>query len=190
ASAAALGKLKRGGQSCLEKRLDSEKTASVKSSIKKALDKLAPAEPTIDSSTRYYVAIGKIVDKSGRKGKGVATIVRGAMSKTAGGLDDYVVAPADETEAGAKKRIAKHKQVRGFLLSPRVTEPKYTDGNLSVKIEVAIFTYPGKALKGTIPIKLTQQDGPARDTDSEDDLYRMAAERAIEKFAENVERIQ
>jgi hypothetical protein len=194
ASAAALGKLKlSGGKSCLEKRLAGETSGAVKSSIKKALSQIQAgdsSEPAITSSTKYYVAIGKIIDKSGRDGKEVESIVRKTMSKAAGAMDGYAVAPAGEKEADAKKRIAKFKQLKAYMLSPKVAEPKYTDGNLVVKIEVAIFTYPGKALKGTIPVKLTQQDVSSKDPSSEDELIRMAAERAIEKFAENVERIQ
>jgi len=191
ASAAALGKLKKGGKSCLEKRLEDETAGSVKTTIKKALKLLdTDAEPTITSSTRYYVAIGKIIDKSGRKGTGVAKMVRESMAKAAQSMDGYAVAPSGESEKDAKKRIAKFKQLKAFMLSPKVIAPRYADGNLSVKIEVAIFTYPGKALKGSIPIKLTQQDVSDKDTSSEDELIRMASERAIEKFAQNVERIQ
>jgi hypothetical protein len=112
------------------------------------------------------------------------------MSKAAGAMDGYAVAPDGEKPAEVKKRLAQFKQLKAYMLSPKVAEPKYTDGNLVVKIEVAIFTYPGKALKGTIPVKLTQQDVSSKDSSSEDELIRMAAERAIEKFAENVERIQ
>jgi hypothetical protein len=194
ASAAAIGKLKLGGKACLEKRLAKESSGSVKSSIKKALTQIevtaGSGEPAITNSTKYYLAIGKVIDKSGRDGKEVESIVRKTMSKAASAMDGYAVAPNGEKEADAKKRIAKFKQLKAFMLSPKVAEPKYTNGNLTVKIEVAIFTYPGKALKGTIPVKLTQQDVSPKDAASEDELIRMAAERVIEKFAENVERIQ
>lgn len=191
ASAAALGKLKKGGKSCLEKQLDDETSKSAKASIKKAIALLdAAAEPTITASTRFYVAIGKVVDKSGRKGKSIEKLVRESMAKAAENLEGYAMAPDGETETAAKKRLAKHKQLKGFMLSPKIAAPRYADGSLSVKIEVAILTWPGKNLKGSIPVKLTQQDVSEKDESSEDELIKMASERAIEKFAQNVERIQ
>lgn len=193
ASAAALGKLRLGGRTCLEKRLPDETSGSVKSTIKKALarfKKASDAEPTITSETRYYVAIGKIVDKTGRKSKKLVELIKSAMSKAAQGLDGYAVAPDGETEAKAKKRLAKYKEIKGFYLSPTVAKPKYVDGNLTIKIDVAIFSYPNRALKGTLPVKLTQQDVAEKDEDAEDELFKMAAERVVEKFADSAERIQ
>lgn len=191
ASAAALGKLKQGGEDCLNTRLDEEENSTVKSSIKKALTLLKSAsEPAITASTKVYLMIAKASDKSGRSGDEIVKMVRKAMLKAAGKEDGYVIAPADETPAQAKKRLSKWKSVKAFYLSPKVLEPRYTGGSLQIKIDVAIFTYPGKALKGSIPVKLTQDGVSGRDTSSEDDLIRMASERAVEKFSANMERIQ
>jgi hypothetical protein len=190
ASAAALGKLKLGGRTCLEKRLESEAKETVKTSIKKALAQFEGAGPAITNGTRYYLAIGKTVDKTGRAGGGVEKLVRSAMAKAAKSMDGYAVAPEGQKDDEAKKLLSDHKKVKAFYLSPKVQEPAYTGGNLTIRLEVAIFTYPSKALKGTIPIKLTAQDVSSKDTDSEDELIQMAAQRAVEKFVENVERIQ
>ena len=97
---------------------------------------------------------------------------------------------AYESPADANTRLAKWKSVKAFYLSPKVLEPKYSGGSLQIKIDVAIFSYPGKALKGNIPVKLTQDGVSGRDTSSEDDLIKMASQRAIEKFSQNMERIQ
>lgn len=192
AAAAALGKLKLGGKDCLEKRLEDESSSSVKSSIKKALAQIkgGGSEPAITSSTKYYVAIAKVNDKTGRGDGVVDGIVRKAMVKAAGSMDGVVVAPASETADEAKKRLAKWKSLKAFYLSPKVLEPKYSGGSLQVKIEVAIFTYPGKALKGNIPVKLTQQGVGDKDESSEDELLKMASERVMEKFSQNAERIE
>jgi len=191
AAAAGLGKLKKGGEDCLEKRLSDESNASVKASIKKALASLKGAsEPVITDKTKVYIFISKPSDKTGRSGEDVPKIVRASMLKAAGGEDGFVIAPADETPAVATKRLAKWKSLKAFMLSPKVLEPKYSGGSLQIKIDVAIFTYPGKALKGNIPVKLTQDGVSGRDTSSEDDLIKMAAERAIQKFSQNMERIQ
>ena len=189
-SAAALGKLKLGGEECLKKRLDDEDSDSVKATIKKALASLKGAEPAITSSTKVYLAIAKATDKTGRSDSKVNSLVRKAMLRAASGLDGYVVAPADETSAQAKTRLAKWKSLKAFYLSPKVLEPRYSGDSLQVKLEVAIFTYPGKALKGNIPVKLTQDGVSSKDESSEDDLIKMASERAVEKFSQNMERIE
>jgi hypothetical protein len=193
ASAAALGKLKLGGRDCLQKRLGDEPSESVKASIKKAITLVSSEgaeEPEITSSTKYYISIGKTADKTGRNGDDVDGIVRAAMSRTARGLDGYALAPNDETPPQAKKRLAKFKKLKAFLLLPRVVQPSYTGNSLTIKLEVAIFTYPDRSLKGTIPVKLTQEDVSSKDPDAENELIKMAAERAIEKFQKNADRIE
>ncbi len=191
ASAAALGKLKKGGDDCLKDRLAEEKNSTVKSSIKKALSLLkGGGEPNITKNTKFYIAIAKTADKTGRSGSKVDGIVRKAMNKAADDLEGYVIAPDTETTSEAKTRLGKWKKLRGFYLSPKVLAPRYSGGNLVIKIEIAIFTYPGKALKGTIPVNLTMEGVSGKDSDSEDELIERAAARALEKFSENVERIQ
>ncbi len=191
AAAAALGKLKLGGKDCLEKRLPDESSSAVKSAIKKALQQIqSGAEPAITSNTRYYVAIGKATDKTGRDGDEIDGLVHAAMSGAAEELDGYVVAPRSETPAQAKKRLAHFKSVKAFYLSVKVLRPSYSGGNLTVRVELAIFTYPGKALKGTLTKKLTQSGVDAGDTDAENGLIKMAAQRAMQAFASNAERLE
>ncbi|MEO6603523.1 MAG: HEAT repeat domain-containing protein, partial [Polyangiaceae bacterium] len=72
ASAAALGRLRMGGSECLQKRLAIEANESVKSALQKALD------PVFTPDTKYYVAIGKVSDKTGRSGDEVDSIVHNA----------------------------------------------------------------------------------------------------------------
>lgn len=193
ASAAALGKLALGGKECLEKRMKEESSSSVKATIKKALARLdgggSSGGSAIDKNTEVYLAIGKTNDKTGRGGSEVDGLVRKAMGKAAGGMSGYVVAPKSESAGEAKKLLAKFKQAKAFYLAPTVQKPDYNGGNLTVKVEIAIFTYPGKALKGSVPVKLTQQDVSDGDKGAEDELIQMAAERAVEKFAKNVDRI-
>jgi hypothetical protein len=196
ASAAALGKLGKGGVDCLKERLAKEKEGgSVWTVIKKAIDRLeggggggGSQGPAISASTKYYIAI-EVTDKSGRAAGEVAGLVRQGMLKAAGRMTDVAVAPAGETAKQAEKAMAGHPGLRGFLLSTKAKEPKYTGGNLKVVVEVAIFTYPGRALKGTYPVGLTQQGVSSQDKASENQLFGMAAERAMEKFIEAAGRI-
>jgi HEAT repeat protein len=192
ASAAALGKLKLGGGKCLERRLEDEPNASVKASIKKAIALIGSgSEPTITGATKYYVAIGKINNKTARDGGEIDKLVRSTMSTAAGNLDGYVIAPDDETTAQATKRLSKFKQLKAFYLLPKVLAPAYAGSKLTIKLDVAVFTYPGKALKGSFTaVKRTQLDSNSEDTGAEDDLIKAAAESALALFAKNAERFE
>ena len=182
AAAAALGRLHLGGENCLERRRKAEKNATVKSAIKKAIDVLR-AEPERDftSETRFYVAVGKTTDNTGRGGDEVNSVVRKAMRGAAESSAKILLAPATETTAIATKRLAAHKGVKGLYLLPRVGVPQYVEKNLKIRIEVAYFTYPAKALLGMLGIPLTAQGVRGKRPDIEDQLIGVAAERAIEK---------
>jgi len=177
ASAAALGRLRLGGTECLQKRLASEASDTVKSAIQKALD------PVFSPETKYYVAIGKISDKTGRSGDGVDSLVHSAMVSAAATLPAFVVAPVGETLADAKRRLRPHQNVKPVFLSPRVPAPDYSGGNLTIRIEIAMFSYPDKSLIGTFTTKLTQTGVTAPDLETENDLIRDTAARALEKFS-------
>jgi len=182
AAAAALGRLRAGGEQCLTRRQKAEKNASVKSAIKKAIDTLrTEPEPEFTSDTRFYVAIGKTTDNTGRSGDEVTRIVRQAMREAAEGSSEIVLAPASETLAQAKKRLAAHKRVKGLYLLPRVGAPKYGDKSLKIRIEIAYFTYPDKALLGMLGIPLSAQGVSGKSPDIEDQLIQAASQRAIEK---------
>lgn len=189
ASASALGRLKLGGTECLQNRLEVEGSSAVKSSITKALASIAAGDaPSITASTSVYLAIGKTADKSGIED--ADKLVQRAMRKAARSLDGYVVAPSKETTKEATALLGKFPKVKGFYLTPKVTKPEYKGGSLTVRFELSIFTYPGRALKGSVPIRLTQQDVAEEDPAAEKELLQMAAERAVEKFSQNVERIE
>jgi hypothetical protein len=188
ASAAALGRLaQRSGQACLEQRLGTESSDVVKTTIQKALDAIkngaGGAEPAFGTDTKFYVAIGKTTDKTGRGTPEVDAIVRAAMSSKVAQTSGFLAAPAVETPADAKRRLGKHPAVKGFFLSPGVSPPDYANGNLKVKIEIAMLSYPDKNLIGSFSVNLTEPGVSPGSTENENDLIRMAAERAVDKFA-------
>jgi hypothetical protein len=187
ASAAALGRLAmKGGQECLERRLASESSDVVKATIQKALEAIKSgggAEPLFVSDTRFYVAIGKTTDKTGRGTAEVDGIVRAAMTTKVGQTAGFLAAPPNETQPEAKKRLAAHPAVKGFFLSPSISAPDYTGGNLKIRIEVAMLTYPDKNLIGSFSLNLTEPGVEPGSTQNENDLIKMVAERAIEKFS-------
>jgi hypothetical protein len=54
---------------------------------------------------------------------------------------------------------------------------------LKVKIEVAMLSYPEKNLIGSYSVNLTEPGVSPGSVENENELIRMAAERAIDKFA-------
>jgi hypothetical protein len=190
AAAAALGKLQQGGADCLETRLASEQSPAVKSAIQHALTLVrGGAVPVIGPDTRFYISIGKVTDKSGRTGDGVERLVRTTMVGASGPLG-IVIAPPTETPEDAKKRIASKSGLKAFFLSPRLAPIQYVEGDLKVRLEIAIFTYPDKNMIGNYAIPLTQQGMSGKDPASEDDLIKMASERAMERIEKIAAQIQ
>lgn len=206
AAAAGLGKLRKGGADCLKKRIKVEKVKSVKSTLRKALRKVRRKAPPADApaggssdpgptdglrdDTKIYVALGPITDKTGRDGGGVEGLVRPALAAAVRKLDGWALAPADETDAEAKQRLEGRSGVKGFYLTTTISAPKYDGGKLTIKVELAIFTYPGKALKATLPVKLSQEGASGPDRAAEDDLLRDAAGRAVAKLAAQADKIE
>ncbi len=182
AAAAALGRLALGGDECVETRLTQESNPAVKTALLRAQESIDGGEPKFSEETQYYIAFGKLTDKSGRSGAELDRLVRKAMTATATTLPSVVLAPRHELPSRAKERLTKHKGVKAFYLSPRVAPFEYKDGALTVRLEVAMFSYPDRAMVGNFSVKLTQPDVSQPDRASEDDLVAMAAERALEKF--------
>lgn len=196
AAAAALGKLGKGGRECLTQRASREGADSVKGAITRALQAIsdstsgqASSMGVVDASTRFYISIGKTADNTQRKKSTVHDVVRAALAKALAQQKGYVVGPDGETKAQYQKRVAGKKAIKGFLLSPKVQNPEYTGDSVSVRFEIAILTFPDKALKGMIPVKLTQQGSVKKNEGAEDELIAMAVERAVEKLLKNIERI-
>ncbi len=184
AAASALGRLALGGKECLQSHLAREQHEAVKASIQRALEKLGGAAPTIDASTKYYLAVGpagndsNAADASERVRRGVE-----GAAKTLGG---YVLAPEGETPAQAKALLGKHASVKGFYLAPKVGKPRYQDGKLTISLSIAMLSYPDKVMLGQFSVRLTQEGVPGPDPQAEQDLISMAAESAMQKFAKHV----
>jgi hypothetical protein len=190
ASASALGRLRLGGQGCLERRLGVEDQPAVKSSIQRALEAIGggdgagdggDAEPAIDSSTKYYVALGKVVNVA----PAVAGKVRSHMSQAARGLSGYAIAPEKETPAQAQALLAKYPAVKAYYLAPTLAKPEYQGGNLTIRLSVAMLTYPDKVMLGQFSVKLTQEGVSENNSQAEQELIGMAAESAMQKFAKH-----
>lgn len=190
ASAAGLGKLRKGGAQCLAKRLDSETEESVKEVIRKALQLVGPpkAPPAITAATKYYVTV-EVRDGTGRSGDGVSSLVRKGMTEAASATTEVSVAPPAENVEASQKLLSEHPAVRGFLLATSVEQPQYQNGGLTVRLEVAIFTFPERNLKGSFSRQLGMQGITSRDVRAEDELIQAAAQSCLKLFAQTAPRI-
>jgi hypothetical protein len=97
---------------------------------------------------------------------------------------DYAMAPAGETTAGAKAALSKQ-AMKGYFLAVRLEDLAYSGGDLHVGLKVAVFSYPGKDLRGEIPAGASMPGAQPGDKAAEDELLRTVATRAAELFSQN-----
>ncbi len=193
AAAAALGKLKKGGVDCLSTRLKKESSSSVKSVIKKSLKKIKKAlkknASGIRSDTKFYVALDIKNKSSSVSDALVAEKVRSGVSKALKKLDVYALAPEDESPADAKKLLAKHKGVDGFYLMVKASLT-YSGDVMKAKLDVSVFTYPARALKGGFNVTAGFSGVEEGDEGAQKELLAEAGRLAAEKLADNAEKFK
>ena len=136
------------------------------------------------ANPKYYVSISPVTNNTSRAAGDVEKIVHGAIVGKLGQLGEYQLAPPGESNADAKAAVSK-RSLKGFYLSVSVDKFDYSDGNLRVKVKIAVFSYPGKDLRGEVPAGATAQGTRPGDTASEDQLMGLVAARAAELFAQN-----
>ncbi len=191
AAAAALGKLALGGGECLKSRLASEPSESVRATIQKAIDSIeGGAEPVIDESTRFYIQLGKVSDKSGRTDASVDKLFRDSFREAAAAAGGVAFAPMSETPDKAKLRMAKNKAMRAFYLAPSVPAFDYTGGTLTVKVSIVVFSYPGRVMLGSFTRTASISGVEPGDTASEDELLRYTGESALKVFVQRAAAFQ
>lgn len=174
ASAAALGRTGPQGVRCLESRAAIEQIKNVQVAIAGALKLLAPPKPAINESTKYYIAISEATNGTTRDTAELQRVVRKSLEKHFSKVPGVVVAPASETPEQAKTLLAKHPKVKAFCVWPKVTVT-YDRGDLKLKVDLSLLTYPGKAFRGNVSRSLTMPEVGAPDTSAEDELIDMAS---------------
>jgi hypothetical protein len=192
AVAVAMKRLARtGALDCLRRRAAVEASAAVKEQIRKAIDAsggsaaAAPAAPSSAvADAKYYVSVSHVTNGTSRPGADVDRIIRGAIASRLSDLGEYQLAPPAETGEAAKAVLAKRK-LKGYYLSVSVEKLDYSDGNLRVRVKIAVFSYPAKDLRGEIPAAATLPGARPGDTAAEDQLMSAVAARAAELFAQN-----
>jgi hypothetical protein len=179
---------------CLRRRLASEANASVKSQLQKAIDAVEAAgggagpssagPETFVSDARYYVSISPVTNNTDRAGGALERAVRAAIASKLGEVGGYQLAPSGESNQAARDVIARRK-LKGFYLSVSVDRFDYSEGSLRVRVKIAVFSYPGKDLRGEVPASATLPGASPGDTGAEDQLVGLVATRAAELFAQN-----
>lgn len=187
AAAAALGKIsKPASLKCLETAIAKETVPAIKTTMQKSIDGLktpastVAAPPPPGKDAKYYVAI-EVTNKTSRPAAEVEALVRAAMQSKLLSKSGYAVAPKGETTTQGGQ-IVKSKKLKGFVLMATVEAPVYANGSLSVKFSVAMATYPDKSIQASFSPKLTQSNTPTTDKKSEDALFKLCAESAIDSF--------
>ena len=194
-SAAAVA-LKRLGRSssldCLKARASVESNDGVKLQIQRAIEAIGGAgggggggaAPPTNANAKYYVSLSSVANKTTRAQGEVESVVQGAIKSKLAALGEYQLAPSGESNDAAKAAIAKRK-LKGFYLGISVEKFDYSDGQLRVSVKIAVFSYPGKDLRGEVPAAATAPGARPGDKGLEDQLMNAVAARAAELFAEN-----
>jgi hypothetical protein len=197
AVAVALKRLSRpSSRDCLQRRAGTETNASVKAQIKRALDALDAAgggssggaggggEAPPAANAKYYVSVSKVTNNTTRSAADVQRIVGGAITSKLAELGEYQMAPSGESTDAAKAALAKRK-LKGYYLGVSVDKLDYSDGSLRVHVKIAVFSYPGRDLRGEVPAGATLPGARPGDSSAEEQLMSVVAARAAELFAQN-----
>lgn len=195
AVAVALKRLARASSlDCLRARLAVETIPAVKQNIQRAIEACdasaasnggGPASSdAYVAGARYYVSISPIANGTTRSRAEIEHTVHEAIASRLARSGEYQIAPAGEASDVARSVIAKRK-LKGFYLAVSVDKLDYSDGNLRVRVKIAVFSYPGKDLRGEIPAAATSQGARPGDSGGEDQLIAIVATSAAELFAQN-----
>lgn len=184
---------------CLKAHLSTEDSSAVKLQLTRAIADLESSggnnggggSSTVDNftpksnpSAKFYVSTSSVTNNTNRSQADINRIVLGSVRNKLEGAGKYQIAPTGEQPESAKAVIAKRK-LKGYYLALSVDKFDYSDGNLRVKVRCSVFTYPGKSLLGEVPSGLTQSGVTQPDRSAEENLLGMAAERAVDLFAQN-----
>lgn len=188
AVAVALKKLARPASlGCLRNRVTVEPSAAVKQEIERAIEAVEPARdtgPLPVSSARFYVSLSRIVNHTTRSADDIERIVHDAIVAKLQEIGGYQLAPTSESSAAAKGVIAKGR-LKGYYLAVSVDKFEYSSDGLRVRVKIAVFSYPGKDLRGEVPAGATLPGVIPEDRASEDRLMSVVAAKAAELFAQN-----
>jgi HEAT repeats len=175
---------------CLKDRVSRETSALVKGELARSLDALgngrskASSAPAYAASAKYYVAISHVANHTSRPSDDVDRVVRDSIGAQLQQNGLYQLAPDEEGPASARAAMAR-RQLKGYFLAVSVEKFEYTDEGLRVRVKIAVFSYPGRDLRGEVPASGMLQGARPGDKAAEDQLMGVIAGRAAELFSQN-----
>jgi len=194
AVAVALKRLGRPAElDCLRRRAGVEMSAAVKAEIQRAIDAIdasgggssgSGGAPATVANAKYYVALSGVANSTIRPTSDVERVVKDAITTRLAQIGEYQIAPPGESNVAAKAAIAKRK-LKGYYLGIGVEKFDYSDGNLRVRVRIAVFSYPGRDLRGEVPAGATLPGARPGDRGAEDQLLSAVAGQAADLFAQN-----
>ncbi len=175
AAAAALGKLRKGGLKCLQRRIRSEGHEAVRAALRRAVVQLShPDAFALKPGTRLVVQLGETKQEGPLAAPLAARHASASLAASFRALEDAVVAPPEAAEASILQALAGHDEVRALYLLPKI-QVRDSDGTLRLELEVTLFVLEGRTLLGTARKKLAMPDTRASDQASLRELIEMAA---------------
>jgi hypothetical protein len=174
---------------CLTARVSVESNDAAKRQMVQTIAALGAAgggggPPANVANAKYYVALSRVTNNTGRPQAEIEGVVIPAIQAKLASLGNAQLAPTGESSSAARGVIsARH--LKGYYFSILVDAFDYSGGNLRVKVKLAIFTYPGKDLRGEVPVSPVQTGVQPGDKASEDNLMGLAAGHAVELFAQS-----
>jgi HEAT repeats len=197
AAVEALKRLSRSSSlDCLRRRASVEPSGSIKSQIQRAIESIDSGgggaggssgnggPPPLVANAKFYVSISPVTNNTTRPTGEIDQIVEDAIKGKLSSLGGYQLAPGGEAPDAARATISK-RRLKGYYLSVAVEKFDYSDNDLRVRIKIAVFSYPGKDLRGEVPAGATMSGTSPGNKSAEDQLMRAVAESATEKFAQN-----
>ena len=185
---------------CLRTRLTAEGSEGPKLQITRAIQSLesAPAPPAAPppagagsydppqhSGAKYYVAISPVTSTNDRPQTEVEAVVLRAIRQKLESAPDVQIAPSKESPEAAKKVLSSRK-AKGFYLSVSVEKFEYAGGNLRVKVNIAIFSYPSRTLIAPSGKAATMSGVAPGNHGAEDQLLEAVSAAAAKQFTDSV----
>ena len=136
------------------------------------------------ANAKFYVSLSPVANQTGRPQAEVDRLVLVAIKNKLDALGGFQLAPKTETADAARAVIGK-RALKGYYLAISLDKFDYANGNLKVSIKIAVSGYPGKDLRGEVPVGMTQTGVRPGDKAAEDNLMQMCAGQAIALFAQS-----
>lgn len=179
---------------CLKRANAAETHAAVKQQISRAIAALdAPsalstgkgsvAAPSYVPNARFYVSLARVTNQSSRDSEEVNRVVNDAVVSKLREIGGYQLAPEGESNAAARATVKK-RALKGYYLATSVDHFDYSGDQLRVRVKIAVFSYPGKDLRGEVPSSGTIS-AQAGDKAAEDEIMAAVAARAAELFTQS-----